>query len=165
MKIVFEKMAPQHQKDVMKIFNYYVAHSTAAFPGKVLPEPFYGMLLKKTEGGYPSYVLIDQDGGAVAGFCQLSAYSPFSTFAKAACLTYFIAEAYTGKGLGTQCLTRLEADAKQMGIRHLIAEVSSQKAGSIAFHQKHGFARAGELKKIGEKLDQTFGVIYFQKEI
>lgn len=64
----------------MSIFNYYVENSTAAFPANALPEQFYTMLMKKAEG-YISYTLIDIENDSIAGFCQLSPYSPFSTFA------------------------------------------------------------------------------------
>ncbi len=52
-----------------------------------------------------------------------------------------------------------------MGIRHLIAEVSSENEGSLTFHQKHGFTVVGELKEIGYKLDRTFGVVLLQKTL
>ena len=164
MNIAFEVMNEKHQKDVMEIFNYYVENSTAAFPSKTLPEQFYAALLKKSEG-YPAYSLVDTETNTVAGFCQLSAYSPFPTFSKTACLTYFLSPEYTGKGIGSQCLAKLESEAKQMNITHLIAEISSENAGSIHFHVKHGFAVAGELHDIGEKLGRKFGVVYMEKAI
>ena len=162
MKIVFEKMDINYQKEVMEIFNYYVVNSTAAFPTKELPEHFYAMLLKKSEG-YPAYVMIDQEKNKVAGFCQLSAYNPFASFSKTACVTYFIASEYTSKGLGSMCLSKLEEEAKEMEIEHLIAEISSENSGSISFHKKHGFETAGELHNIGEKFDRKFGIVLMSK--
>ena len=162
MNIVFEKMGNEHQKPVMEIFNYYITNSTAAFPQTALPEPFYKFLMEKAEG-YPSYVLKDDD--TVIGFCQLSKYNPFSTFKSTANITYFIAKDYTRKGLGSKCLEKLEQDAIKMGIRNLIAEVSSENKESINFHKKHGFFIAGELKDIGEKFEHSFGVIYMQKRL
>ena len=164
MNIVFENMCEKHRTGIMKIFNYYVENGTAAFPAKALPEQFYGMLLKKSEG-YPAYALVDTDKDTVIGFCQLSPYHPFSSFMKTACLTYFIDPEYTGQGLGSDCFARLARDARQMQIEHLIAEVSSENEGSISFHKKHGFAAVGELPNIGEKLGRRFGIIYMQKDI
>ena len=60
MNIVFEKMNEKHEEGVMSIFNYYVENSTAAFPANTLPNKFYTMLMKKSEG-YPSYTLIDSE--------------------------------------------------------------------------------------------------------
>lgn len=164
MNIVFENMNKKHQKDIMTIFNYYVENSTSAFPPKALPDQFYAMLLKKSED-YPGYALIDTDKDIVVGFCQLSAYNPFPTFIKTACLTYFIAPEYTGKGLGSDCLSKLESDAKQMNIEYLISEISSENSGSISFHRNHGFTVVGELHNIGEKFNRKFGIVYMEKSI
>lgn len=164
MKIQFEPMTMEHQTPIMEIFNYHIKTGTAAFPSTPLPEPFFGMLLKKAEG-YPSYICKNEESGSIVGFCQLSAYSPFPTFRSAASVTYFLAEDSTEKGIGSLCLAKLEESAKAMGIRHLIAEVSSENEGSLTFHQKHGFTVVGELKEIGYKLDRTFGVVLLQKTL
>ncbi|MDY2881113.1 MAG: GNAT family N-acetyltransferase [Romboutsia timonensis] len=94
-----------------------------------------------------------------------SKYSGFSTFKSTATITYFIAEDYTRKGLGSECLKKLEEDAVKMGIKNIIAEVSSENKQSIDFHKKHGFVVAGELKDIGEKFEHSFGVVYMQKRL
>lgn len=164
MNIVFEKMDIKHQKGVMEVYNYYVENSTSAFPQKALPENFYAMLMKKSEG-YPAYVMIDKSNNVIVGFCQLSPFNPFNTFAKAACLTYFIAPDYTSNGIGSECLTKLEKDAKDMGIENLVAEISSENNGSISFHKKHGFTICGELRNIGEKFNRRFGIVFMSKEI
>lgn len=164
MNIIFEKMDIKHQKEVMDIFNDYVKKGTAAFPQNPLPEQFYSMLMKKSEG-YPAFVLVDEDIKKVVGFCQLSSYNPFSSFSKTACVTYFISSDYTSCGLGSKCLSILEEDAKKLGIQHLVAEISSENTGSISFHKKHGFTVCGELKDIGEKLNRKFGIIFMQKDI
>ena len=86
MNITFDALGTQYQSEVMEIFNHYILTSTAAFPGNSLPEPFFAMLLRKSEVGYPAYAVLCD--GKVAGFCQLSPYNPFSTFAGTACVTF-----------------------------------------------------------------------------
>lgn len=77
----------------------------------------------------------------------------------------FIARDHVGKGIGKQCLDQLEADARQMGIENIIAEISSENRGSLKFHASNGFAFCGELKNIGYKLNRSFGVVYMQKTL
>lgn len=164
MQMKFEKMGIEHQKSIMKIFNYYIENSTAAFPATTLPEQFFSMLMEKTKG-YPAYAILNTETLEMAGFCWLSAYNPFSTFKETATISYFIAQDNVGKGIGEQCLKRLEADAIQMGIKHIIAEISSENQQSLRFHAKHGFKTCGELKNIGHKFDRYFDVIYMQKDL
>lgn len=159
----FEKMDTTHQSDVMRIFNHYATTGTAAFASGALPEPFYAMLLKKSEN-YPAYVMKDGDD-RVVGFCQLSPYSPFPTFQMTAFFTCFLHPDHIGRGFGAQALAKLEQEARERGIEVLIAEVSDENEGSIRFHKKHGFAVCGELKNIGHKLDRDFGVVYLRKSL
>jgi len=163
MNISFAPLCPDHQSAVMAIFNHYVECGTAAFPSRPLPEPFFAMFLKKSEGGYPSYAVLQ--GDTVIGFCQLSAYNPMPTFAKTADCTYFIHPDYVGKGIGTLCLDKLIEEGKKMGIVNLIAEVSAENAASLAFHEKCGFKKVGELEQIGEKLGRAFSIVLLQKKI
>jgi len=147
----------------MKIFNYYIENGTAAFPASTLPEQFFTMLMEKTKG-YPAYAIINSDTQEMVGFCLLSAYSPFSTFKQTATISYFISPDYVGQGVGLQCLGKLETMAKEVGIKHIIAEISSENHPSLKFHQKHGFEICGALKNIGNKFDRNFDVVYMQKD-
>lgn len=164
MKIAFEKMDDSHQTAVMDIFNDYIEHSFAAFPSHKLPYPAYAKLMEKA-GAYPAYSVKDADSGRVVGFCFLSAYNPFPTFNRTAEISYFLAKDVTGRGIGTQCLARLENDALQRGIRTLLATISSKNTGSIAFHEKHGFTHCGTLKNVGQKFNESFDVVIMQKNI
>lgn len=159
-----EKMGIEHQKSIMKIYNYYIENSTAAFPASTLPEQFFAMLMEKVKG-YPAYAIINSETNEVIGFCCLSAYNPFSTFKETAVITYFISQDYVGKGIGGKCLEKLETDALQMGIKHIIAEISSDNQQSQRFHTKNGFKTCGVLKNIGNKFDRNFDVIYMQKDL
>jgi len=164
MEIIFEKMGMEHRKSVIEIYNYYIENSTAAFPATTLPVEFFSTLIEKTTG-YPAYAILNSDALEVIGFCFLSAYSPFSTFKETANISYFISQNYVGKGIGEQCLEKLETDAMQVGIKHIIAQISSENQQSLKFHIKHGFEISGTLKNIGNKLGRNFTVIYMQKDL
>jgi phosphinothricin acetyltransferase len=164
MNVKFEKLGMEHQSAIMKIYNYYVENSTAAFPASTLPDQFFMVLLERMKG-YPAYAILDSETFEVAGFCSLSAYLPFSTFKETANITYFISQDYVGNGIGEQCLQKLEDDAIQMGIKHIIADISSENQQSLRFHAKHGFEMCGSLKNVGNKFTRNFDVIYMQKDL
>lgn len=164
MQVRYEKLGRENARPVMEIFNDYIEHGTAAFADAPLPEASFPMLLEKT-AGYPAYAVVDASAGNVVGFCWLSAYAPVASFRKTAKITSFIARNHVGKGIGKQCLDQLEADARQMGIENIIAEISSENRGSLKFHASNGFAFCGELKNIGYKLNRSFGVDYMQKTL
>lgn len=163
-RIEFEPLSDSHRQAVMRIFNHYVVNGTAAFSDAELPESFYPQILERVKG-YPAYSVVDRQAGEVVGFCYLSAYKPVPTFRETATVTYFISPSHLGQGIGRICLGRLEEDAAKQGIRHIIAEISSENEQSMSFHASQGFVHAGRLKNVGFKLGRAFDIVYMQKEL
>lgn len=148
---------------VRMIFNHYVAHSFAAYAEHPSSTEDIQTMLASTQG-YPA-LAADNDDGQLIGFAMLRPYSRHTTFAGTALLTTFIAEGFTGMGLGTVFLAQLEAEARVRGISHILAHISSRNEGSLAFHQRHGYAPCGCFHDIGTKQGQVFDVVWFEKNL
>ncbi|MDX9703293.1 MAG: N-acetyltransferase family protein [Candidatus Auribacterota bacterium] len=164
MKILFEAMTEKHGVSVMEIFNYYVEHGFSAYPEKSLPVEFFAKFIEMTKG-YPAFVMIDEATQEIVGFCFLRPYNPFPVFKKTAEISYFIKPEYTGKGLGTIALEKLQSEAKNKGIKFILASISSRNEQSLSFHKKNGFFECGKFSSIGEKKGVAFDVIWMQKEL
>ena len=158
----FEPMNKDHEKDVMEIFNYYIENSFAAYPESKLTDQFFEKFLEVGQV-YPSYVIKDND--KIIGFCMLRPYNPFPVFKETAEITYFIHKDYTGKGIGLMALGILEESARKMGIKKVMADISSENARSIKFHQNNGFEVCGIFSDVGKKFDKHFSVIWMEKEL
>jgi phosphinothricin acetyltransferase len=87
------------------------------------------------------------------------------TFAHTADIGYFIDPEHTGKGLGKQFLAELEKHARELGIKVLVANVSSANPESIAFHERTGFTKCGELPNVGKKKGESFGILWYCKSL
>lgn len=164
MSVQFEPMHAAHAQDVMAIFNDYVENSFAAYPDTRLPVEAYGRFMQMTQG-YPAYVLKRRDSGEIIGFCFLHPYNPFPTFRETAEITYFIEKGEVHRGIGSLALAKLECDARQMGIKHILANISSENAASLNFHRKHGFSECGRFHGIGQKRGRRFDVVWMEKEL
>jgi phosphinothricin acetyltransferase len=163
MDCVFEKMTMEHALDVMEIYNWYIANSFSAYPEKPLPENFFMNFLEIGKK-FPCFV-VKPEGGAVAGFCLLRPYNPFPVFRNTAEVSYFFHRDYTGKGLGRIALERLESEARAMGVKTLLADISTENQGSMGFHAKHGFTECGRFENVGEKFGRPFGVVWMRKDL
>lgn len=62
-------------------------------------------------------------------------------------------------------LKHLEHQAKEKGLKNLIAIVTGDNEESIALFEKVGYTRCAHFKNIGEKFNKVLDVIGFQKEI
>ncbi len=164
MKLVFEPITQEYKNEVMDIFNYYAENSFAAYPETKLPYDYFNMFLEIAKK-YPVYVIKIEGSYKVIGFCLLRSYNPILSFKETAEISYFIDKDYVGQGIGKKALCILEKDAKNLGIRTILASISSQNAASIAFHQKNGFVECGRMIEIGKKFGKYFDIIWMQKNI
>ena len=162
MELIFEPLSSAHEKDVMDIFNYYAENSFAAYPERRLPDAFFSKFLEISKG-YPAFAVKSENG--IIGFCMLRPYNPFPVFKGTAEISYFFKEGHTGKGIGGKALTALEDAGRKMGIKKILAEISSENQGSIGFHKRHGFCECGNFEGIGNKFGKEFGIVWMIKEL
>lgn len=116
-------MAAEDREAVIDIFNHYIENSFAAYPGKRLPCEAFGMLLNMCQG-YPCSTARTETG-EVVGFGMLRPYSPISSFASTAEVSYFIKPGFTGRGIGKSLLEHLIEGAGAKGITSILAGICS----------------------------------------
>jgi len=145
------------------ILNYYVEHSFAAYAQQPLTADDMDRLLVSYQDS-PALAAVDE-ADCLVGFAFLQPYSPFDTLAGTMLITYFIAPAFTGKGLGSQLLAQLETQARSRGIVRILAHISSENEGSLSFHRRHGFVECGCFHDIRYKNGISFDVVWFEKPL
>lgn len=162
MDISFEPLSEKHRIPVMDIYNYYIENSFYAYPEIKFSNDFFDRFLEKTNG-YPAYAIKAEE--KIVGFCFLSAYNPLPTFSETAVITYFISKDFRGKGIGKAALMKLEDEAKTIGIKVILAHISSLNTESITFHLKNGFIECGRFKYVIRKQNKNFDIVWMQKSI
>ncbi len=162
MKIIFEKFSQEHGTAIIDIFNYYVENSYSAYPEKKVPYEYYDKFLEIAKS-YPAFAIKSEP--EIIGFCFLNAYNPLPSFKESAVITYFIDKNFKGKGVGSMALEKLETEAKQKGIKTILANIASLNEESLAFHVKNGFKECGRFEKIINKNGKQFDVVWMQKMI
>jgi len=152
-----------HESDcdaVMRIFNHYAERSFAAYPDGPLPPRFFPLLRQ----GALSAIVLEDDAGVV-GFGLMKPFLPFPAFRKTGMLTYFIAPEAVRRGLGIRLLWRFIEEARVLGLKTLVANMSSRNEASISFHQYHGFEKVGNLSRVGEKFGKPFDILWMQRTL
>lgn len=161
---VFESPNPAHRDAVIAILNHYIEETTAAYREEAVGPEFFPLLLEDS-AAYPAYAIVAEPEREVVGFCMLEPLMPISTFSEIAEVTYFLRPDRTGRGIGSLALARLEADAAARGVRRLVANLSSENDGSLAFHLARGFREYGRLRGAGKKFGRSFDLVYLEKEL
>ena len=150
------------RRGVIDIFNHYVRNTFAAYPEEAVPYQSFE-LLRSTAEGYP--FLVARDEKAALGFAMLRPYSPFAAFSGTAEVSCFVASEQTGKGIGSQLYHRLLHEGREMGLRTILAGISSLNPKSLAFHERQGFVQCGRFLNVGRKWGKDFDVVWMQKTI
>jgi phosphinothricin acetyltransferase len=159
-KIIVRKTAESDREAIIAIFNHYAATSYAAYPEMPVSDRFFEFL---QEGTFAFYVLEHKQ--QVVGFGLIKPVLPLPAFMKTGMLTYFLLPEFTRQGLGEILLERLTADATEMGMTSLVANMASKNIQSIRFHMHHGFTEVGRLQNAGVKFGEPFDVLWMQKMV
>jgi L-amino acid N-acyltransferase YncA len=162
MSYTLEPMTEKHRKPVIDIFNYYI-ETNFAFPETKVDYDFFDHFLDMSKG-YPALVA-KAESGDVVGFALLHQYSWANSFKRSALITYFILPQHTRKGLGKMMLDKLIAQARSMGVDHLLANISSDNERSLQFHRKHGFHECGRFQEVGRRFGKSFDVVWMIRRI
>lgn len=161
---VIREATSQDIEKMLKIFNYYVENSFAAYlETPVGPEFFHAFHEGETNKTEHSPFYVTEEDNRVIGFGTLKPFFPFRNFQHTGVISYFILPEYTKKGLGTKFLDALCQDAKKKNMKSLLVNVSSKNQASLNFHLKHGFVECGRFKDAGTKFGKYFDIVWFQK--
>lgn len=147
--------------EIIDIFNYYTENGFSAYSSAPISCEMFDAFLDHSNG-YPAYMARSIEGVAV-GFGMLRPYSPMPVFTSVAEITCFLRYGFTGRGIGQLILDRLFEDGARMGLRSILASISSLNEQSLHFHRKNGFIECGRFRGIGEKFGRVFDVVYCQK--
>jgi L-amino acid N-acyltransferase YncA len=159
-EVVVRKVRDIDREAIIAIFNHYAATSYAAYPEMPVNNRFFEFL---QEGTFAFYVLEHKQ--QVVGFGLIKPVLPFPAFMKTGMLTYFLLPEFTRQGFGEILLERLTADATEMGMTSLVANMASKNMQSIRFHMHHGFTEVGRLQNAGIKFGEPFDILWMQKMV
>lgn len=159
-----QPIRPEHGEAVLDICDQYTQTSHSAYYTGPLPTTFFNTIIDALQD-YPALVITTISDNTVVGFAFLRAHHPSPAFKQTAELRYFISPGHPQQGLGKNLLEHMIQSARAKGIAHLIATVSSLNSEGQDFHLKNGFTFCGRLTGIGRKFNQTFDVIYMQRDI
>lgn len=94
---------------------------------------------------YP-VVVIETENGRIAGFGSLSKFHQRAGYDGVCELSYYIADAFRGQGLGTAMVAWLLEAAIERGFTHAAAIIYADNDGSNALMRRFGFTRFGLLE-------------------
>ena len=149
---------------ITAIYRHYVEHSTATFdleaPASTYIAEKFGHMV---EEGHP--VIVAEREGEVVGYAYASTYRPRPAYRFTCEDSIYLREDAVGAGLGRKLLLELIAQSQAYGFKQMIAVITAESTGSIALHEKLGFAHVGRHEKLGLKFDRWLDIVHMQRAL
>ena len=110
-------------------------------------------------------ILVLEEAGLVTAWAALNPYNPRPGYRFTVENSVYVHPDHQGRGHGKTLLTALIDEARQRGLRTIIASIDSTNAASLRMHEAFGFVEAGRFPNMVYKFDQWLTVIHLQLDL
>ena len=146
---------------ILEIYNRVIATSNAVYtetPATL--EDRGSWLASRRAADLPVLVA---DDGAVAGFASFGDFRPWPGYALSDEHSVYVRDVVQRRGVGTELVRRLIAEAQHRGKHVMIAGIDATNVASIGMHAKLGFHEAGRLHEVARKFGRWLDLIFMQR--
>jgi len=149
---------------IADIWNHYIDGTAATFTTlRKSPEEIGRTIgLRHQEG---KAFLVAEEAGRILGFATYAQFRGGPGYARTMEHTVILKRGETGSGLGRALMAALENHARNAGMHSLIAGVSAENPGAVAFHERIGFANVAVIPDAGRKFGRWMDLILLQKRL
>ncbi len=165
MNLEIVDMTEMHLAGAAKIFNHYVATSTATFHTAPLSIKEMTDEILCNQSGCAALALIDPENSTVHGYGALMPFKGRCAYAYTREISVFLSPEATSRGWGERIIHRLEEFATKNGIHCLIAVICEENDSSQKLFTRLNYTCCGSLKEVGFKFARWLGIQYWQKPL
>lgn len=145
---------------ITAIYNEEVRTSTSTFDTLVRSEDERLAWLLAHDARHP--VVVAEWNGQVVGWAALSRWSDRKAYDDTAESSFYVHQAYRGRGFGRRLKEHILAEGRRLGLHAVIARVSEGNLASLHINASCGFVQIGVLKQVGHKFGQRLDVHLMQ---
>jgi len=150
--------------DVLAIYAYFVAMSTATFEIVVPDEAEMRRRLHAVlDRGLP--YLVAELEGYVVGFCYASQFRPREGYRFTVEDSIYVRHDCIGHGVGKMLLSELISECQAKGCHSMVACICGVNPTSVALHASLGFQQVGLLPEAGYKFGEWLRLLIMHRSL
>lgn len=160
-EISFVPASEGHVEELTRIYNYYIAHSTATFHIRKMNTDEMRKVVLSGDSRFCTFTIFQK--GKIVGYVMLSRYKPREAYDCSAEISVYFEPESTHRGLGKAALGFIEKFAVENNFHSLLATITGENNYSIRLFEKAGYQRCAHLREVGIKFDRIMDVFVYQK--
>ncbi|WEG08893.1 GNAT family N-acetyltransferase [Microbacterium horticulturae] len=153
---------PEDAAAIAAIYNDAVVHTTAVWnddPVDVAEREAWAADRQAT--GLPVLVAVDDLDQAI-GYASYGPWRPHDGYRHTVEHSVYVRGDQRGGGIGRALMEVLLARARKAGVHVMVAGIEAANTGSIALHERLGFAEVGRLPQVGAKFGRWLDLVFLQ---
>jgi L-amino acid N-acyltransferase YncA len=151
---------PSDASQVCQIYNHYVRETVITFEDVPVVESDMAQRISEVTERLPW--LVWEQSGSIVGYAYATPWKARSGYRFSVESTVYLAQAFAGRGIGTQLYQALIDDLRSREVHCAVGGIALPNPASIALHEKLGFSKIGEFKEIGWKFGKWVDVGYWE---
>ena len=152
----------RHGAQILSIFNYAIAHSTALYDYKPRSEEMIRAWFEaKANGNFP-VIGVEDEGGELMGFASFGSFRAWPAYKYSVEHSVYVDARFRGRGLGRRLLEEVIAAARAQDYHVLIGAIDANNEPSIALHTRLGFTHCGTISQVGFKFGRWLDLAFYQ---
>ncbi|GAB5448248.1 GNAT family N-acetyltransferase [Gymnodinialimonas sp.] len=144
---------------ILALWNEVIAETTITFTSAPKTREAIAELVARQP------VFLARDGAQTLGFATYAQFRGGDGYRLTQEHAIYLTERARGRGIGRALLVAVEDHAREAGNHSLIAGISGENAGGIAFHRAMGFETVGHLPQVGHKFGRYLDLVLMQKHL
>jgi L-amino acid N-acyltransferase YncA len=149
---------------IAAIYAPFVTDSPVSF--ETAPPTAEDMRARIEAGGdlYPWIVAADEQD-VILGYAYATAFRARPAYRYVVETSVYLGRGEQGRGIGTRLYHSLLATLEAQGFTQAIAAITLPNPGSVALHERLGFAAAGVYRQVGYKMGEWLDVGLWQRPL
>ncbi len=156
---------------LLQIYAPYVQDTTVTFEFDVPSTDEFAARIEHARTAYTWLVLEHEEEGAGAGTPRAVGYAYYGALGERAAYQWstetsiYLDMDWCDRGLGSFLLEVLESCMAAQGIRTSEACITSENAGSMEFHRRHGYTECARFDNCANKFNRWLSTIWMEKQL
>ena len=146
---------------IARIYNHYVLNTTVTFEEVSVSDADMAGRVDSVQSANLPWLVIEE-AGEVLGYAYAGKWNARSAYKRTVESTIYLANAATGRGLGSRLYTALFDVLRAQGMHVVLGGIALPNDASVALHERFGFKQVGQFAEVGFKFNRWVDVGYWQ---